>query len=88
MAASDRLKLSPPASVTRRGSEPVRAVAGDLFDGASSAASVASSRAAVDLGRPARSATSVTPSGPSARAPSTAKARLMDWTLDTDPFLG
>ena len=44
---------------------------------------VASRRAAVDFGRPARSATSVTPSGPSASAPSTAKARLMDWTLDT-----
>ena len=35
-------------------------------------------------GSPARSATSVTPSGPSASAPSTAKARSMDWTLDID----
>ena len=50
--------------------------------------SVASIRAAVDFGRPARSATSVTPSGPSPSAPSTAKARLMDWTLDIGLLVG
>ena len=42
-----------------------------------------SSRAAVDFGRSARSATSVTPMGPPDNADSTAKARSMDWTLDT-----
>ena len=52
---------------------------------APSRASVVSRRAAVDFGRPARSATSVTPSGPPASAPSTSNARLMDWTLDNRP---
>ena len=46
-------------------------------------ASDASIRAAVDFGRSARSATSVTPTGPSVNAASTANARSMDWTLDT-----
>ena len=35
------------------------------------------------FGTPTRCATSVTPIGPSASADSTAKARSMDWTLDT-----
>ena len=37
---------------------------------------------------PTRSATSVTPIGPSASAPRTAKARSMDWTLDIGPLSG
>ena len=77
--------------VTSYGIVPQLVVHADLSPGtcstAPSLASVASSRAAVDFGRPDRSATSVTPSGPSDRAPSTSKARLMDWTLDMGPFV-
>ncbi len=50
-----------------------------------SRASEASIRAAVLFGSFARSATSVTPSGPSASVDRTANARSMLWTLDTRP---
>jgi hypothetical protein len=85
-AASDRINENPPASITSRG--PNRyAVSPGTCSTAPSLTSVASNRAAVDFGRAARSATSVTPSGLSSSASSTAKARLMDWTLDIGTFV-
>jgi hypothetical protein len=66
------------------GDELVEQMHNDLYDGMREE----SSRAAVDFGRSARSATSVTPIGPSASAPRTAKARSMDWTLDIGTFVG
>ena len=47
-----------------------------------------SRRATVLFGSSTRSATSVTPTGPSVSAPSTAKARSIDWTLDIGLPLG
>jgi hypothetical protein len=55
---------------------------------APSRASEASILAAVDFGSSARSATSVTPMGPSVKAASTANARSIDWTLDTQCLVG
>ena len=69
------------------GSQPVPRVARDLFHDtfAGERREQAGRRG---LGSSARSATSVTPIGPSASAPRTAKARSMDWTLDIGPLLG
>ena len=87
IAANDRVRLNPPASVINRGPRRYDVSPGTCST-APSSTSVASSRAAVDFGRLERSATSVTPSGPSPSALSTPNARRMDWTLDMAPFVG